>query len=200
MPGTAPGQLALGIGTRRILDRTCDPRCTLHGTAQLGEHFNPKFKREVCTLGIPQLPAQFIAVSLLKDCAIKSRTLCESPVVFAIVVLVATQLRQGEVVFLECPDSQVTELSGIHINQSLFVSLGNISDSHDVDVDSMLLGEQTTLATDSLHVCDVRCAADLNDVDVGGRAGQAVVLRDHEATEAVNLCRPRELRIDVAEE
>jgi hypothetical protein len=64
----------------------------------------------------------------------------------------------------------------------------------------MLLGERTALATDSLHVCKLSCATNLNDIDVGGRPSQTVVFRDHETTQAMNLCRTGELRVDVVEE
>jgi hypothetical protein len=73
----------------------------------------------------------------------------KAPDVLAIVILVATKFRQSQVVFLENSDPQVPELSGVHIDQSLFVPLGNISDRHDIDVNPMLLGERAALATDS---------------------------------------------------
>ena len=105
--------------------------CTLlpasSAAAHLFNHLDPEPERQIITLWIPQLPAQLVAVSLLEDCDIKSWALGKSSDVLAIVILVATKFRQSQVVSLEDSDPQVLELSGIHINQSLFVPLGNIS-------------------------------------------------------------------------
>jgi hypothetical protein len=100
----------------------------------------------------------------------------------------------------EYSEPQVPECSGVHVDQSLFVPLGDVGDRHNIDVDAMLPGERTALATDPLHVCDSRRATDLDDVDVGSRSSQAVVFRDDKAAKAMELGWPGELRIDVAEE
>jgi hypothetical protein len=82
------------------------------GVAQLLDHLDPELERQVFTLWIGELPPQFIAISLLKDRNLQSGALSEPPNVLAIVILVATELRQGEVVLLKHPDVKVAKLSG----------------------------------------------------------------------------------------
>ena len=52
----------------------------------------------------------------------------------------------------------------------------------------------------AVHLGDIRRPANLNNVDVRGRPRQTEILRDHKTTQAVDLCRPRELRINVVSE
>jgi hypothetical protein len=74
-----------------------------------------------CTRG------QRVLSSLLENCDVESRALCESSDVLAVVVLVATELCQSEVVSFKYSDPQVPERFGIHVNQSRFVALRDVS-------------------------------------------------------------------------
>jgi hypothetical protein len=106
---------------------------------------NPEAESKVFALGIPQLPTQFLLISLFQHFQIERDSSRQVLHIVSVALNVAFRLSQCKVVRIKGKELEMLERFGKDFGESIFVVLRHMSDTNTVKVDFVLLVKRTPL-------------------------------------------------------
>ena len=140
----------------------------------LTNHVNPQIKGEVFPLRIAKLPSKLFFVSSSEHVDVQTGTNGQVLDILTIMLRVATEFRQREVMSLECFELKVFELTWEYVNQSVGVMPRYLSDSDHIEMDAMTFREFGFLSSDSCEIGQIGTSPCLVDVHISGGSRQPI--------------------------